>query len=100
MSQQPPTQMNLNEFKKLSKKIFWCWSRPQEQKESRDHGEFDLNAPEEEVRPVPNGDFELVQLEEDPVRLVKVGVKIPLEVRAMLIEYFHDNDDLFRRNLT
>lgn len=46
---------------------------------------FDLDDCEDEVRPMPDGNFEFVQLKEDPTRSVKIGVDLPLKVRTILI---------------
>lgn len=44
---------------------------------------------------VPNGNLESFYLREDLARSVKIGVDLPLEVRAALIEFLQDNADLF-----
>ncbi|KAI5445545.1 hypothetical protein KIW84_013686 [Lathyrus oleraceus] len=57
----------------------------QAEREPMDPGVSDLDAHEDEVRSVLDGDFESVQLREDPARSVKLGTKLSLEVRATLI---------------
>lgn len=44
----------------------------------------DLDMCEDEIWSVPNGDFELVQLNDKLVCLVKKGVKLPLEVKKLI----------------
>lgn len=56
---------------------------------------FDLDTHEDEVRPVPDGEFESIQLDDNPSRLVKIGFRLPLEVRSTLIECLHINAYLF-----
>lgn len=56
------------------------------EEEPRDPNAFDLDAREDEIRPITNGDFDSIQLGEHPTRSVKVGVRLSLEVRVMLVE--------------
>lgn len=56
---------------------------------------FNLDTYEDEACPMPDGDFEFIQLYRNSVILVKVGVELPLEVRASLIECPHVNIDFF-----
>lgn len=39
---------------------------------------FDLDVCEDKVRPVPEGDFEVVLLDDNPLRSVKIGFGLPL----------------------
>lgn len=56
---------------------------------------FDLDAQEDEVQTVPDGDFEPVQLEDNHVGSFKVGFRLPLEVRTTLIEFLQSNVHIF-----
>lgn len=40
-----------------------------------------LDVREDEVRPIPNGDFEVVQLDDNPIKTVKIGSKLHSEVK-------------------
>lgn len=56
---------------------------------------FDLDTHEDEVRLVLDGEFEAVQLRDNPAKLVKIGVELHLEVKAALIECLQDDTYLF-----
>ncbi|KAI5404672.1 hypothetical protein KIW84_051726 [Lathyrus oleraceus] len=40
---------------------------------------FDRDAHKDEVRPIPNGEFEAIQLEDIPTRVVKIGSMLPFK---------------------
>lgn len=42
---------------------------------------FDMNTHKYDVRPVPNGEFEAIQLDDNHIRLVKIRSRIPFDVR-------------------
>ena len=46
--------------------------KDEESTSSADHNELSSH-----VRPIPDGDFELVSLREDPTRGVKIGADLP-----------------------
>lgn len=56
---------------------------------------LDLDERGDQVRPVLDGDFEFVQLGDNPTRSEKINVGLPLEVRTTLIECLQDNAGLF-----
>ena len=60
---------------------------------------FDRDAHKDEVRPIPNGEFEAIQLEDIPTRLVKIGSMLPFKVRFTLIECLGENKSLFAISL-
>lgn len=45
-----------------------------------------LDSHKDEVWSMLDGDFEFVQLRENPTRLMKIGVELPLEVRTTMVE--------------
>ncbi|MCI47376.1 hypothetical protein A2U01_0068617, partial [Trifolium medium] len=46
-------------------------------------------------RPIPDGNFELIPLGEDPSRGVKIGADLPALVRKQLKTCLRENADLF-----
>lgn len=50
---------------------------------------------EDSVRPIPNGDFELIPLGEDPSKSVKIRVDLAELARKQLRECLHEIADLF-----
>lgn len=44
---------------------------------------------------VPNGEFKFVQLEDNPIRSVKIWVDLLDKVKKGLVEFLRDNNDLF-----
>lgn len=57
-------------------------------------GSFTINQAKA-LRLNPDGDFEVGQLDENPSRLVKIGVGIPYRVKNTLIECLRANTYLF-----
>ncbi|GAU38519.1 hypothetical protein TSUD_148000 [Trifolium subterraneum] len=49
----------------------------------------------ENLRPIPDGDFELIPLGEDPSRNLKIGKDFPDLARKQLVACLKDNADLF-----
>ena len=64
-----------------------------ERKEMKKEKKGPLNV--EILRPIPDGDFELVPFGEDPTRCFKLGKGIPEPERAQLIVCLRENADLF-----
>ncbi|GAU51110.1 hypothetical protein TSUD_411870 [Trifolium subterraneum] len=52
-------------------------------------------ASKENLRPIPDGDFELIPLGEDPSRNLKIGKDVPDLARKQLVACLKDNADLF-----
>ncbi|KAI5428306.1 hypothetical protein KIW84_033337 [Lathyrus oleraceus] len=50
------------------------------------------------VRPIPDGEFELIPLGDDPERTVKIGKGLPEETREELVACLKENSDLFAWN--
>ncbi|KAI5400275.1 hypothetical protein KIW84_065260 [Lathyrus oleraceus] len=50
------------------------------------------------VRPIPDGEFELIPLGNDPERTVKIGKGLPEETREELVACLKENSDLFAWN--
>ena len=57
---------------------------------STDHNELSIHA-----RPIPDGDFKLVPLREDPTKGVKIGADLPDLAKRQLKAYLRENVDLF-----
>ncbi|KAI5410826.1 hypothetical protein KIW84_056097 [Lathyrus oleraceus] len=53
---------------------------------------------EHPVRPIPDGEFELIPLGDDPERTVKIGKGLPEETREELVACLKENSDLFAWN--
>jgi hypothetical protein len=51
--------------------------------------------PGEYSRPTPDGDFDVVQLDDNPERKVKIGHNLPVKVREDLVTCLKENADLF-----
>lgn len=64
--------------------------------EPKSLGIFDLDDRENEVRSVPDGEVQLIQLWKNPVGSFKIGVRLPLEVKATLIEFLQNNANHMR----
>lgn len=87
-----------NESKNLSKRslsVSHNFRNGNKREVDRSWRGFDLDAREDVVRPVPDRDFEVIQLEEYLYRSVKIGVGLHLKVRTILIEFLQDNAKLF-----
>lgn len=54
-----------------------------------------MDAQEDEVRAVPDGDFKTIHLGEDLSRSIKIGANLTFEVRSTLIECLRGNTDFF-----
>ncbi|GAU32556.1 hypothetical protein TSUD_218140 [Trifolium subterraneum] len=52
-------------------------------------------ASKENLRPIPDGDFELIPLGKDPSRNLKIGKDVPDLARKQLVACLKDNADLF-----
>lgn len=52
---------------------------------------FDLDVCEDEVIPVPNYEFEVIQLGDNPTRWMKIGYGLPFKVKSILIEFLKEN---------
>ncbi|GAU10324.1 hypothetical protein TSUD_417530, partial [Trifolium subterraneum] len=66
----------------------------EEKKLRKDKKEGDA-ASKENLRPIPDGDFELIPLGEDPSRNLKIGKDVPDLARKQLVACLKDNADLF-----
>ncbi|KAI5439664.1 hypothetical protein KIW84_025156 [Lathyrus oleraceus] len=66
-----------------------------ETEEGRFPNERSLEHP---VRPIPDGEFELIPLGDDPERTVKIGKGLPEETREELVACLKENSDLFAWN--
>lgn len=64
------------------------------EEEQGDPAEFDLDAREDKVWSMPNGDFVSVQLGKDPIMSIKVGTRPTLKSRETLIGCIQDNANL------
>ncbi|XP_050876397.1 uncharacterized protein LOC127080113 [Lathyrus oleraceus] len=53
---------------------------------------------EHPVRPIPDGEFELIPLGDDPEKTVKIGKGLPEETREELVACLKENSDLFAWN--
>lgn len=49
---------------------------------------INLDACKEKVRPIPNGEFEVIRFDDNPTRLVKIWFGIPSEVKSSLMNVF------------
>ncbi|XP_058787909.1 uncharacterized protein LOC131662207 [Vicia villosa] len=58
-------------------------------------GKTDVKTLEEGLRPIPNGDLELITLDDDPTRGVKIGTDLPELARRQLQACLKENADLF-----
>ncbi|GAU44282.1 hypothetical protein TSUD_371820 [Trifolium subterraneum] len=87
---QPPQNVSLVDLDSRHSK--------QEHKEEKnlrkDKKEADA-ASRENLRPIPDGDFELIPLREDPSRNLKIGKDVPDLARKQLVACLKDNADLF-----
>ncbi|GAU52019.1 hypothetical protein TSUD_418360, partial [Trifolium subterraneum] len=66
----------------------------EEKKLRKDKAEGDA-ASRDILRPIPDGDFELIPLGEDPSRNLKIGKDVPDLARKQLVACLKDNADLF-----
>ncbi|CAJ2653385.1 unnamed protein product [Trifolium pratense] len=65
-------------------------------KEHQEEKQKDLADAEKKIyRPIPDGDFELVPLGEDPLKGIKIGTGLPDFVKKQLIACLKDNAELF-----
>ncbi|CAJ2666983.1 unnamed protein product [Trifolium pratense] len=65
-------------------------------KEHQEEKQRDLADAEKKIyRPIPDGDFELVPLGEDPLKGIKIGTGLPDLVKKQLIACLKDNAELF-----
>ncbi|CAJ2659659.1 unnamed protein product [Trifolium pratense] len=65
-------------------------------KEHQEEKQRDLTNAEKKIyRPIPDGDFELVPLGEDPLKGIKIGTGLPDLVKKQLIACLKDNAELF-----
>ncbi|CAJ2652721.1 unnamed protein product [Trifolium pratense] len=65
-------------------------------KEHQEEKQKDLTDAEKKIyRPIPDGDFELVPLGEDPLKGIKIGTGLPDLVKKQLIACLKDNAELF-----
>ncbi|CAJ2677123.1 unnamed protein product [Trifolium pratense] len=65
-------------------------------KEHQEEKQKDLADAEKKIyRPIPDGDFELVPLGEDPLKGIKIGTGLPDLVKKQLIACLKDNAELF-----
>lgn len=56
---------------------------------------YDLEACKDEVRLVPDSEFEFVHLGYNPARSVKIGFELPVEVRSTLTKFLQDTTYIF-----
>ncbi|CAJ2673582.1 unnamed protein product [Trifolium pratense] len=66
-----------------------------EEKKLRKEEKEDDEASKEHYRPIPDGDFEIVQFGEDPEKGVKIGTGLPELARKQLKACLRENADLF-----
>ncbi|MCI65660.1 hypothetical protein A2U01_0086918, partial [Trifolium medium] len=66
-----------------------------EENRLRKDNEQDKEANKQILRPIPDGNFELIPLGEDPNRGVKIGADLPAFVRKQLETCLQENADLF-----
>ncbi|MCI31094.1 hypothetical protein A2U01_0052305, partial [Trifolium medium] len=66
-----------------------------EKKKMRKEKKESDEATKENYRPIPNGEFELVQFGEDPGRGVKIDTRLPDLARKQLKACLRENADLF-----
>ncbi|CAJ2645722.1 unnamed protein product [Trifolium pratense] len=65
-------------------------------KEHQEEKQKDLTDAEKKIyRPIPDGDFELVPLGEDPLKGIKIGTGLPDLVKKQLTACLKDNAELF-----
>lgn len=56
---------------------------------------FDIEAHEERVRPIPDGDFVVVQLDDNLARSVKIRLRLLSEIKTVLIKCIQTNANPF-----
>lgn len=56
---------------------------------------FDFDAFEDGVRPIPDSDFEVILLGDNPARSVKIRYGFPFNVKYIVIECLQENAYLF-----
>lgn len=56
---------------------------------------FDIEVHEERVRPIPDGDLVVVQLDDDLARSVKIRLRLPSEIKTVLIKCIRTNANPF-----
>ncbi|CAJ2677241.1 unnamed protein product [Trifolium pratense] len=66
-----------------------------EEKKLKKEEKEDDEASKEHYRPIPDGDFEIVQFGEDPEKGVKIGTGLPELARKQLKACLRENADLF-----
>lgn len=54
---------------------------------------FDIDVREDGVRPIPNKNFEVVQLDDNPAQLMKIWSVHPSEVKYALVKCLQENVD-------
>ncbi|GAU44271.1 hypothetical protein TSUD_133170 [Trifolium subterraneum] len=87
---QPPQNVSLVDLDSRHSKQ----EHKKEKKLRKDKKEADA-ASRENLRPIPDGDFELITLGEDPSRNLKIGKDVPDLARKQLVACLKDNADLF-----
>ncbi|GAU23065.1 hypothetical protein TSUD_183630 [Trifolium subterraneum] len=87
---QPPQNVSLVDLDSRHSKQ----EHKEEKKLCKDKAEGDA-ASREILRPIPDGDFELILLGEDPSRNLKIGKDVPDLARKQLVACLKDNADLF-----
>ncbi|GAU18799.1 hypothetical protein TSUD_80880 [Trifolium subterraneum] len=86
--QQPPQNVSLVDLDSRHSKQ----EHKEEKKLRKDKKEGDA-ASKENFRPIPDGDFELIPLGEDPSRNLKIGKDVPDLARKQLVACLKDNAD-------
>ncbi|GAU41698.1 hypothetical protein TSUD_94190 [Trifolium subterraneum] len=87
---QPPQNVSLVDLDSRHSKQ----EHKEEKKLRKDKKEGDA-ASRDNLRPIPDGDFELIPLGEDPSRNLKIGKDVPDLARKQLVACLKDNADLF-----
>ncbi|GAU22037.1 hypothetical protein TSUD_309410 [Trifolium subterraneum] len=87
---QPPQNVSLVDLDSRHSKQ----EHKEEKKLRKDKKEGDA-ASKENIRLIPDGDFELIPLGEDPSRNLKIGKDVPDLAREQLVACLKDNADLF-----
>ncbi|GAU33272.1 hypothetical protein TSUD_279460 [Trifolium subterraneum] len=88
--QQPPQNVSLVDLDSRHSKQ----EHKEEKKLRKEKKESDA-ASKENLRPIPDGDFELIPLGDDPSRNLKIGKEVPDLARKQLVGCLKDNADLF-----
>ncbi|GAU41925.1 hypothetical protein TSUD_25660 [Trifolium subterraneum] len=87
---QPPQNVSLVDLDSRHSKQ----EHKEEKKLRKDKKEGDAVS-KENLRPIPDGDFELIPVGEDPSRNLKIGKDVPELARKQLVACLKDNADLF-----